>query len=148
MTTNGTGAVVEIAGLSRRFGNKLALDDVSISVAPGTVMGLVGENGAGKTTLIKHVLGLLKAQTGSVKVFGKDPVADPVGVLSQIGYLSEEGDLPVWMRVHELMRYAEAFYPTWDASYAQQLRQEFALDANARLKNLSKGQRARAGLMI
>jgi ABC-2 type transport system ATP-binding protein len=148
MREDAKAAVVEIKDVSRQYGAKLALDNVSLSVPAGTVMGLVGENGAGKTTLIKHVLGLLKAQTGSVRVFGKDPVADPVGVLSQIGYVSEEGDLPVWMRVHELLRYAEAFYPTWDAAYAEELRLEFALDLNARLKTLSKGQRARASLMI
>jgi ABC-2 type transport system ATP-binding protein len=141
-------SVVEIRNLTRKFGPKTALDNVTLSVPTGSVMGLVGENGAGKTTLIKHVLGLLKAETGSVRVFGSDPVTDPVGVLSRIGYLSEEGDLPVWMRVHELQRYAQAFYPTWDQAYAEQLRQEFGLDPNARLKNLSKGQRARAGLMV
>jgi ABC-2 type transport system ATP-binding protein len=140
--------VIEIADLTRRYGAKTALDRVSLSVPAGSVVGLVGENGAGKTTLIKHILGLLKAQSGSVRVFGRDPVADPVGVLARVGYLSEEGDLPVWMRVDELLRYAEAFYPTWDAAYAEALRCEFGLDPNARLKNLSKGQRARAGLMI
>src|SRR5438477_3434650 len=114
--------VVVVDRLRRRFGDKAALDGVSLTVPRGVVFGLVGENGAGKTTLIKHVLGLLKAQEGTVRVFGRDPVADPVGVLSQIGYLSEEGDLPTWMRVHELLRYAEAFYPTWDAVYAENLR--------------------------
>src|SRR5690348_7065412 len=92
--------VVEIDHLSRRFGKNLALDDVSLSVPAGTVLGLVGENGAGKTTLIKHLLGLLKAQSGRVSVLGLDPVAKPVEVLSKIGYLSEEPELPGWMRVH------------------------------------------------
>src|SRR2546430_599677 len=121
-------AIVEIRGLSRRFGPKLALDQVSLTVPAGSVVGLVGENGAGKTTLIKHVLGLLRAETGSVRVFGRDPAADPVGVLARIGYLSEEADLPDWMRIHELMRYARSFYPTWDDDYAEQLRREFGLD--------------------
>lgn len=76
---------VEIRGVSRRFGGKLALDDISLCVPTGAVLGLVGENGAGKTTLIRHVLGLLKAQSGSVRVFGLDPVADPVNVLSRSG---------------------------------------------------------------
>ena len=134
--------------VSRRFGDKLALDDVSFRVPAGSVVGLVGENGAGKTTLIKHILGLLKAQSGSVRVFGLDPVADPVGVLSRIGYLSEEPDMPGWMRVHELIRYVAAFYPTWDHDYAEQLRREFGLDPNAKVKQLSKGQRARAGLLV
>ena len=140
-------AIVAIDHVSRRFGAKLALNDVSFRVPAGSVVGLVGENGAGKTTLIKHILGLLKAQTGSVRVFGLDPVADPVGVLSRVGYLSEEPDMPGWMRVHELIRYVAAFYPTWDAEYAEQLRREFELDPNAKVKQLSKGQRARAGLL-
>jgi ABC-2 type transport system ATP-binding protein len=146
---NGDGrAVVELKNISRRFGEKLALDDVTFRVPAGTVVGLVGENGAGKTTLIKHILGLLKAQTGTARVFGLDPVADPVGVLSKIGYLSEEPDMPGWMRIRELIRYVAAFYPTWDHKYAEQLREEFELDPNAKVKHLSKGQRARAGLLI
>jgi len=91
---------------------------------------------------------LLKAQTGSVRVFGLDPVAEPIAVLSRIGYLSEEGDLPGWMRVDELMRYMRAFYPNWDEAYAQDLRRQFNLDPAAKVKNLSKGQRARAGLLV
>jgi ABC-2 type transport system ATP-binding protein len=145
---NGDGrAIVDVKNVSRRFGDKLALDDVTFRVPSGTVVGLVGENGAGKTTLIKHILGLLKAQTGTVRVFGLDPVADPVGVLSKIGYLSEEPDMPGWMRVRELIRYIAAFYPTWDHEYAEQLRKEFELDPQAKVKHLSKGQRARAGLL-
>src|ERR1051326_3141943 len=97
-------AVVSINGLTRRFGPKIALDNVDLTVRRGMVFGLVGANGAGKTTLIKHVLGLFKAQAGSVRVFGRDPVADPAGVLRRMGYLSEEHDLPGWMRVWELLR--------------------------------------------
>jgi ABC-2 type transport system ATP-binding protein len=140
-------AVIAITGLSRRFGSKKALDDVSVYVPRGGVFGLVGENGAGKTTLIKHILGLLRAETGGVKVFGQDPVGDPVGVLGRIGYLSEQPDLPGWMRVDELMRYTQAFYPWWDMAYAEQLREQFGLPPAARLKTLSKGQQAKAGLL-
>ena len=98
-------AVVSVTSLSRRFGSKQALDDVTLHVPRDCVFGLVGENGAGKTTLIKHLLGLLKAETGNVQVFGQDPVADPVDVLSRVGYLSEYRDLPAWMRVDELLNY-------------------------------------------
>jgi ABC-2 type transport system ATP-binding protein len=140
--------VVSVTGVTRRFGAKTALDDVTLTVPRGTVYGLVGANGAGKTTLIKHVLGLLRAECGSVRVFGLDPVADPVGVLSRIGYLSEENDLPGWMRVDELLRYSRAFYAGWDDAYAEELRRTFTLDPKARVKNLSKGQKARAGLLV
>jgi ABC-2 type transport system ATP-binding protein len=139
--------VVEIEKVTRRFGATTALDDVTLSVPRGTVFGLVGVNGAGKTTLLRHVLGLLKAQSGRVRVFGLDPVADPVGVLSRIGYLSEDKDLPDWMRVDELLHYSRAFYPSWDDQYAEELRQTFDLDPAKKIRQLSRGQRARAGLL-
>lgn len=140
--------IVEIRRVTRQFGNKMALDDVSLTVPRGGVFGLIGGNGAGKTTLIKHILGMLKAQSGSVQVFGLDPVQNPVGTLGRIGYLSEDRDLPNWMRVSELMSYTQAFFPNWDAAYAEELREAFDLDGKARIKNLSRGQRARAGLLI
>jgi len=145
---NASAPVIEISGLSRKFGQKLALDQVSLKIPRGRVFGLVGENGAGKTTLIKHILGLLKAESGSVRVFGFDPVADPVAVLGRIGYLSENRDLPPWMRVDELLRYTRAFYPRWDPAFAEELRHQFGLDPAARIKNLSRGENAKAGLLI
>src|SRR4051794_23987809 len=121
-------SIVAITELSRRFGAKTALDNVSLYVPRGCVFGLVGENGAGKTTLIKHILGLLRAESGEVRVFGHDPVAEPVRVLGRLGYLSEQPDLPGWMRVDELLRYTKAFYPGWDAAYAARLLKQFGLN--------------------
>src|SRR3954468_10688714 len=123
-----TPAVVELNQVFRRFGDKLALDNVSCRVPVGSVVGLVGENGAGKTTLIKHILGLLKAQSGSVRVFGYDPAIEPAAVLSRLGFLSENRDLPGWMRIDELFRYSRAFYPGWDVAFAERLRAQFGLD--------------------
>ena len=139
--------VVDVNDLSRSFGGKAALDGVSFRAIAGQVHGLVGSNGAGKTTLLKHLLGLLRATTGSVRVFGLDPVRDPVGVLRRVGYLSEERDLPEWMSVEELMRYSQAFHPSWDPSYARELLETFALDPAKKIKQLSKGMRAQAGLI-
>ena len=140
--------IVEIRKLTRMFGKALALDDISLTVPRGGVYGLIGGNGAGKTTLIKHLLGLLRPQSGSIRVFGLDPIANPVETLGRIGYLSEDRDLPNWMAVGELMRYTQAFFPTWDEAYAEELREAFDLDPTARIKNLSRGQRARAGLLV
>lgn len=91
--------IVSIQNLSRHFAEHAALDGVTNDIKRGAVFGLVGENGAGKTTLIKHLLGLLHPQEGSVSVFGLNPVDDPVGVLGKIGYLSEDRDLPNWMTI-------------------------------------------------
>lgn len=140
--------VVEVRNLVRRFGSRGALQEVSLQVPRGEIFGLVGENGAGKTTLIKHLLGQYKAQAGSVHVFGLNPVADPAGVLGRIGYLSEDRNLPEWMSMRELLRYTRAFYPRWDARYAEELRGLFQLDPESRIRDLSRGQKARAALLI
>ena len=147
-TTNENTTVVEVRELARKFRRKQALDGVSLTIPRGVVYGLVGENGAGKTTLLRHVLGNLRAQQGSVRVFGVDPVADPVSALAQIGYLSEDRDMPGWMRVREIMRYTQAFYPGWDEAYAESLREQFMLDPHAKIKTLSRGERAKCGLLV
>lgn len=139
--------IVEIEHLSRNFGAKQALSEVSYRAGEGLVYGLVGVNGAGKTTLIKHMLGLLRARSGSVRIFGKDPARDPVAVLQEVGYLSEDRDLPDWMTIAQLLTFTEAHYPNWDRAYAQELLETFNLDPANQVKNLSKGMRAQAGLI-
>jgi ABC-2 type transport system ATP-binding protein len=139
--------VIAVRNLSRRFGKTQALDGVTLNLRTGCVYGLVGANGQGKTTLIRHLLGLLRAEQGTVEVFGRNPVTHPVEVLQRIGYLSEERDLPEWMRVDELLRYTAAFHPKWDAVYAQKLLHTFRLDPAKKVKNLSKGMTAQAGLI-
>jgi ABC-2 type transport system ATP-binding protein len=140
--------VIELENLCRRYGNKVALDQVSLRVPSGLVLGLVGANGAGKTTLIKHVLGLLRAKEGKVRVFGLDPAVHPVEVLSRIGYLSEDRDLPPWMSVGQLLRYSPAFYPGWDSAYAEALLEQFHLSRSAIIRTLSKGELAKTGLLV
>lgn len=147
-STSSAEALISVTDLSSGFGTRRVLHDVSLHVPRGGVFGLVGENGAGKTTLIRHILGLLRPQTGSVRVFGRDPVREPTVVLGRIGYLSEHRDLPGWMRIDELMRYTRAFYPDWDDDYAEALRAQFNLDPEARVRTLSQGQTAKAGLLL
>jgi ABC-2 type transport system ATP-binding protein len=98
--------------------------------------------------LIKHILGLLKGVQGSVRVFQLNPALDPVGVLGRIGYLSEDRDLPDWMTVAQLMRYNQAYFRGWDERFANQLKDQFELDPQQQIKRLSRGRRARAGLLI
>jgi ABC-2 type transport system ATP-binding protein len=140
--------VVEVQGLSRRFGGTLALDGVDFRASRGLVHGLVGVNGAGKTTLIKHLLGLLRPTSGTVRVLGLDPVRDPVNVLRRVGYLSEHREMPEWMRVAELLRYTQAYYPSWDMAYARELLDTFGLDPTKKVGGLSQGMRAQTGLVL
>lgn len=140
--------VIEITGLDRRYRHVVALNGVSLNVPRGGVFGLVGENGAGKTTLIHHILGLLRAQRGTVRVFGLDPVGHPARVLGRMGVVTEDRDLPGWMRVDELLNYTRTFYPAWDPQYAEELRETFGLDAAARIGTLSQGQLAKTSLLV
>jgi ABC-2 type transport system ATP-binding protein len=146
--SDSTSTPVAIDTISRRFRRKQALDSVTLHIPRGVVFGLVGENGAGKTTLIRHILGLLRAESGTVRVFGMDPVKQPEEVLARIGYLSENRDLPDWMRVRELTLFTQAFYPDWDPAYAEELRDMFDLDPAAKVSTLSRGQRAQMGLLL
>lgn len=140
--------IVEIQNVSRKFGRKKALNNVTMQIPRGVVMGLVGLNGAGKTTLLRHVLGLYRAQTGSISVFGKDPSRSPESVLSRIGYLTEEDSLPSWMKVWQILQFSKSFYENWDDDYAQELLEAFKLDPGKSISKMSKGQRARVGLTI
>jgi len=139
--------VVEVNNSSRSFGKTNALDCIDFKASRGKVYGLVGANGAGKTTLIKHLLGLLRAKSGSVKIFGEDPVRNPQGVLKRIGYLSEDRDIPDWMSIDELMRYTSAYHSGWDQSYAAELLNTFSLDPAKKIKTLSRGMRAQVALI-
>jgi len=139
--------VIEVERLTRAYKSKVALNDVSLRVPKGCVFGLLGESGAGKTTLIRHLIGLLRPQRGHVRVLGRDPVEDPENTLGRMGYLSEDRDLPGWMRVDELLRYTQGLYPNWDQAFAEDLLERFDLSPAQKVKTLSKGQKAKAGLI-
>lgn len=139
--------VVEVRGLSRAFRGSQALDNVSLSIPRGSIFGLIGLNGAGKTTLIRHLMGSLRAKHGTVRVLGQDPTIQPEKFLARVGYMTEEDSLPKWMRVGELIGFLRSIFPSWSDDYAKELCDLFRLSANDRLSDLSKGGRARVGLL-
>jgi ABC-2 type transport system ATP-binding protein len=139
--------IIQVQGLTRRYGDNCALDNIDFNAGAGRVYGLVGANGAGKTTLLKHLLGLLRPQAGTVRVFGEDPVRHPARVLKRIGYLSEQRDMPEWMRISEFLRYLQAFHPTWDMRFAYELVDTFKLDPTRKISALSQGMRAQTGII-
>lgn len=109
------------------------------SVEPGTVVGVVGANGAGKTTLLDCLAGLLRPTDGSVRVLGRDPVADPSFVRSRAGFMSD--DRPLFdLSVARLLRTLSGYYPTWDESLVHDLLTRFRIDPRMRVRDLSKGQ--------
>lgn len=140
--------VVEIKGLHHRYGASPALLDINLTVPRGAFLAILGGPGAGKTTLVKHLLGLRRAQSGTVRVFGNDPALHPELVLPYVGYVPEENDLPSENTIRELLRYGQQVYPDWQVERAEELRREFRLKSDARIGNLSHDQRAEVALLI
>ncbi|HEY8311124.1 MAG TPA: ATP-binding cassette domain-containing protein, partial [Gemmatimonadaceae bacterium] len=108
---------VDTRGLTKRFGDELALNDVSIQVPPGAVYLLVGPNGAGKSTTLKILLDLVRADQGVAEVFGLDCRGRAPEVRANVGYVPERSDWGYgWMRVSRLLEHHAVYYPTWDSS--------------------------------
>ena len=142
-------SVISVDRLTRRFGAKLALDDVSLHVPARPSSASSAPTGPARRRSSSTCSACSGRRPGSVRVFGRDPVADPVGVLSRIGYLSEDHDLPGWMRVGELMRYTEAFFPGLGPATTPRSSDATSTSTRApKVKHLSRGQRTRAGLLV
>ena len=123
-----------------------ALDGLDFVVPEGAVQALVGPNGAGKTTLIKILMNIFRASSGTVSVLGADSTRISGRAFISIGYVSENQQLPPWMRVGAFLSYLRPFYPTWDLQLEGQLVQKFDLPLDRKLKHLSRGMRMKAAL--
>ena len=143
-----TAAAIEIVGLEKRYGSTLAVDDLSLSVAPGEVFGLLGPNGAGKTTTVEVLEGYRSADAGSVRVLGLDPVADGPALRPRIGVMLQEGGLAPGMRPFEVLRLFAAFYD--DADDPSRLLELVGLvdQRDVTIRRLSGGQRQRLSLAL
>ncbi len=140
-------AVVETEHLSHRYGKTEAVRDLTLSVPEGSVFAFVGPNGAGKTTTIKTVMNLLEPTAGRSAVLGVDSRKLGPPELRQIGYVSENQDLPFWMTVRQLLAYVKPLYPSWDDAFAAALVRQFDLPVDRPLKALSRGMRMKAALL-
>jgi ABC-2 type transport system ATP-binding protein len=140
-------AALETDHLSRNYGKTEAVKELTLSVAEGSVFAFVGPNGAGKTTTIKTVMNLLEPTAGRAAVLGTDSRKLGPVELRQIGYVSENQELPLWMTVRQFASYAKAFYPSWDHAFATSLARQFDLPPDRPLKALSRGMRMKAALL-
>jgi ABC-2 type transport system ATP-binding protein len=134
--------------VTRRFGRKTAVADLSLAVAPGTVLGLVGRNGSGKTTSLRLAHGILHPDAGRIRVLDLDPVSQGLELRARVGLLSEESALYPWMRVGEIVAFAGALHPRWDGDLARRLCRRLELDPDERIKGLSRGTRAKVSLVL
>jgi ABC-2 type transport system ATP-binding protein len=131
-------SVIEIKNLSKRFGKTQALNNVTVSLEPDKIYGLLGRNGAGKTTLINIITNKLFADSGEVLVDG-EPAAENERALAKIYCMTEKNVHPDRMKVRDGFMWARTFYPSFNIEYAHKLVEQFHLDTGKKIKKLSSG---------
>ncbi|GAA0935405.1 ABC transporter ATP-binding protein [Virgisporangium aurantiacum] len=139
--------VIHTNGLSKRYRRKLALDDCTLSVPAGRIVGLVGPNGAGKSTLLGLVCGMIAPTGGSIEVLGRQP-ATSAEQLARVGFVAQ--DAPVYQRltVAEHLRLGARLNPRWDNALAERRIRQRNLDPGQKAGTLSGGQRAQLALTV
>ena len=139
-------SAISVTGLTRRYRDQVALDDVSFTVPSKTITGLLGRNGAGKTTLLRILAGQEFPSSGSARVLGATP-AENEDVLRRMVFVREDQTYPD-IRVGQALRAASWFHPNWDAALASALLDDFGVRASKAVKKLSRGQRSALGITI
>jgi ABC-2 type transport system ATP-binding protein len=130
--------------VAKRFGKARVLEDVSFTLPTRGVTVLLGANGEGKSTLLRLLLGLLKADAGSLRVLGLDPIKDGRELKRQVAYVPDQPDNPSWMTPRELYRFLAPQYPEWSTERVERLSAEWEIPLERTFKQLSRGQAARA----
>ena len=138
--------VIDLSNVSKAFGKHAALDNVTYQVRKGSVFALLGENGAGKTTTIRILLGLCEPDSGSRSVLGLDSKKHDLQIRQSVGYVPEQPILYDWMTVDETGRFSASFYPEGYLARYHHWLKEYDLRPDAKIKTLSKGQRAKVSL--
>lgn len=140
--------VIEVQGLHKRYGENVAVDDVSFTVEQGEIFGILGPNGAGKTTTVECIEGLRRPDRGSVSVFGMDPLTDGAAVRQRLGSQLQESQLPDKLRVIEALDLFASFYP--NPADPEKLLEMLGLGEkrDTGFKHLSGGQKQRLSIAL
>jgi len=136
--------MIELKGIHKRYLLKEALHGVDLQIKKGSIVGLLGPNGSGKSTLLKMLAGLIYPTSGSILVNGSEP---DVHNKHHVAYLPEIDNLYGWMTVKETLRFISGFYKDWQEDKAAEMLLKMELDGAQKVRNLSKGMRARLKLI-
>ena len=139
--------LIQARGLSLRYGQKLALDNLTFNLAKGRVVGLLGHNGAGKTSLMKALVGL-HATEGELSVLGVQPRRQRVELLESLAYIPDVAVLPRWAKVSQLIELMSGLHPRFSAERARSLIRRTSVGLNDKVKTLSKGMVAQVHLAL
>jgi ABC-2 type transport system ATP-binding protein len=138
--------MIRVNGLWKKFGRFEALQGLSFAVPEGSAFALIGANGAGKTTTIKILMNIIEATRGNAEVLGVDSRRISPRELAQIGYVSENQDMPARMSVSEYLAYLRPFYPTWDRALENEIQRQLRLPPERKIGDLSHGMRLKMAL--
>jgi len=139
---------VEASHLSKSFGARRVLQDLSFAVAPGDVVGVLGKNGAGKTTLLELMLGFTSPSDGAVRVFGHESYKLPGNAKARVGFVPQQDELLDPLTVRDQIRVIASFYPHWDGELIERLCGEWSIDPGARIKGMSVGERQKLSIVL
>jgi ABC-2 type transport system ATP-binding protein len=145
-----TDFIIETNGLTKSFKKQPALRGLDLRVPKGSVFGFLGRNGAGKTTTIKTLMGLLRPNSGSVRVFGV-PVADAdrsIEIRRRIGFVTEDKELYPYMTIEQIVRFTRPFFPKWRDDLERRYLKMFELPPKRKVPDLSKGMRSKLMLLL
>jgi polyether ionophore transport system ATP-binding protein len=140
-------AAIRAEGLTKRYGETLALDSLDLSIEPGEVYGYLGPNGAGKTTTIRCLLGIHRPTSGRAELFGVDAWGDPVRAHRRVAYVAGEPFLWPAMTGAQTLEFLARLHGGTDRAYASELVQRFDLDTGKKVRALSKGNRQKVQLV-
>jgi ABC-2 type transport system ATP-binding protein len=129
---------IEARGLTKKFGNSLALNNVDLTVAAGRIVGLIGPNGAGKTTLLKSILGLTSFD-GELTVLGRDPRTERDVLMRDVCFIADVSVLPTWLRVSQAIEYVEGVHPRFNRATIDAFLAKTSIKRTAKIGELSKG---------
>jgi ABC-2 type transport system ATP-binding protein len=140
-------ALLEVKGLKAFYGQTQALYDVGFDIPEGGITTLLGANGAGKTTLIRTLMNIYRPSRGTATVMGIDSRRLGPDQLAQIGYVSENQELPARLTVGEFLAYLRPFYPTWDRALEKDFLDQLQLPPDRKIGHLSHGMRLKLALV-
>ena len=138
---------IQLENVTKKYNGTTALQDINLELEAGRIYGLLGRNGAGKTTLLNLLTTLRFPTSGTIRIFGENPVENEA-ILSQVVLIREQGQFPEDFTVNTIVKTAAAFYPNFDMDYAQRMMETFGLEPKKRFKKLSRGMQSAAGIVV
>ena len=139
--------VIRIENLTKSYGKKRGVTDISLTVKEGEIFGFIGPNGAGKSTTIRSMLGFLNFDKGAITILGKDSVKEHVGILKEVGYMPSEALFYPTMKVSEVIKFAADARGIDCRDEAEMLCERLQLDTGKRIKELSLGNRKKVSIV-